>query len=62
MSLQQVVVVCCTIHNGCIEVLQAGVGRKAGMTPDQVAIVARLKANNAQLNLRPELRGKLSQL
>ncbi|KAL3161297.1 hypothetical protein ABBQ38_009653 [Trebouxia sp. C0009 RCD-2024] len=36
--------------------IKAGVGKKAGMTPDQVAIVARLKANNAQLNLRPELR------
>ncbi len=30
----------------------------AGMTADQVAIIARLKANNAQLNLRPELRGE----
>ena len=27
------------------------------MTADQVAIIARLKANNAQLNLRPELKG-----
>ena len=27
------------------------------MTADQVAIIARLKANNAQLNLRPELQG-----
>lgn len=32
------------------------------MTADQVAIVARLKANNAQLNLRPELRGELNHL
>ena len=39
--------------------LQAGAGKKAGMTADQVAIIARLKANNAQLNLRPELRGEL---
>ena len=29
------------------------------MTADQVAIIARLKANNAQLNLRPELQGML---
>lgn len=29
------------------------------MTADQVAIIARLKANNAQLNLRPELRGNV---
>jgi hypothetical protein len=36
---------------------QAGASKKAGMTADQVAIIARLKANNAQLNLRPELQG-----
>jgi len=38
---------------------QAGASKKAGMTADQVAIIARLKANNAQLNLRPELQGML---
>ncbi|KAL0027442.1 hypothetical protein WJX77_001554 [Trebouxia sp. C0004] len=35
--------------------IKAGASKKAGMTADQVAIIARLKANNAQLNLRPEL-------
>ena len=44
----------------CAVCLQAGAGKKAGMTADQVAIIARLKANNAQLNLRPELRGELN--
>ena len=38
--------------------MQAGSSKKAGMTADQVAIIARLKANNAQLNLRPELQGE----
>lgn len=61
--LPQVAVRCAHANHVCTKLrwaLQAGVGKKAGMTPDQVAIVARLKANNAQLNLRPELRGELS--
>ena len=37
--------------------LQSGASKKAGMTADQIAIIARLKANYAQLDLRPELRG-----
>ena len=41
----------------CALFRQAGASKKAGMTADQVAIIARLKANNAQLNLRPELQG-----
>ncbi len=41
----------------CAVFWQAGASKKAGMTADQVAIIARLKANNAQLNLRPELQG-----
>lgn len=41
----------------CAVFWQAGANKKAGMTADQVAIIARLKANNAQLNLRPELQG-----
>ena len=43
----------------CALLRQAGASKKAGMTADQVAIIARLKANNAQLNLRPELQGML---
>ena len=45
-------------HTFCCAFLQVGGSKKAGMTADQVAIIARLKANNAQLNLRPELRGQ----
>ena len=39
--------------------LQAGSSKRAGMSADQMAIIARLKASNAELDLRPELRGKL---